>query len=97
MNSSVTSSLPLPRTGDPELQLYEDMCWALEDESLRAAYLGEYVVPYRRTIVAHGTDPQKVRAEAASRTGEDASRLPLVPIDNLLPELSPFSLEVIST
>jgi len=72
-----------------ERQQYEDMCWVLEDPAIRAKYQGEFVVPFKRVIVAHGKDPQVVRAEAAQNTGEDPALLPLVPIDDSLPDLSP--------
>jgi hypothetical protein len=50
-----------------------------------AQYLGEFVVPYQRKIVAHGTDAAVVLAEAARITGHPAEELPLVGvIDPLL-------------
>jgi hypothetical protein len=72
-----------------ERQQYEDMCWVLDDPAIRAKYQGEFVVPFKRVIVAHGKEPGAVRLEAAHITGEDPTLLPLVPIDDSLPDLSP--------
>jgi hypothetical protein len=50
-----------------------------------ARYRGEFVVPYRREVVAHGADAVVVLAEAARITGRRVEELPLVGvIDPLL-------------
>ena len=45
-----------------------------------AQYFGEFVVPYQRKIVAHGTDAAVVLTEAAQITGRPVEELPLVGI-----------------
>ncbi len=68
-----------------EFQRLEDARWARQDPDVLAQYLGEFVVPYARKIVAHGTDAAVVLAEAAQITGRPAEELPLVGvIDPLL-------------
>jgi hypothetical protein len=68
-----------------ECRRQDDACWALEAPEVLALYLGEFVVPYRREIVAHGTDAAVVLAEAARITGRRVEELPLVGvIDPLL-------------
>jgi hypothetical protein len=53
--------------------------------ALKWLYLGEFVVPYCREIIAHGTDAAAVLAEAARITGRRVEELPLVGvIDPLL-------------
>jgi hypothetical protein len=50
-----------------------------------AVYRGEFVVPYRWEVVAHGTDAAVILAEAARITGRRVEDLPLVGvIDPLL-------------
>ena len=68
-----------------EFQRLEDARWARQDPDVLARYLGEFVVPYERKIVAHGTDAAVVLAEAAQITGRPVEDLPLVGvIDPLL-------------
>ena len=63
----------------------EDAGWAKQDPEVLAHYCGEFVVPFERKIVAHGTDAAAVLAEAARITGRQAEELPLVGvIDPLL-------------
>lgn len=63
----------------------DDARWAMEAPEVLARYSGEFVVPYRREVVAHGTDAAAVLAEAARVTGRRAEELPLVGvIDPLL-------------
>jgi hypothetical protein len=76
------SMIPLPPR---EFQRLEDARWARQDPGVLAQYLGEFVVPYERKIVAHGTDAAVVLAEAARITGLPVEELPLVGvIDPLL-------------
>jgi hypothetical protein len=71
--------------GPEELRRLEDARWAKRDPEVLAHYCGEFVVPYERKIVAHGTDASAVLAEAARITGRQAEELPLVGvIDPLL-------------
>jgi hypothetical protein len=68
-----------------ELQRLEDARWARQDPDVLVQYLGEFVVPYERKIVAHGRDAAVVLAEAAQITGRPVEELPLVGvIDPLL-------------
>ena len=68
-----------------EFQRLEDARWARQDPDVLAQYLGEFVVPYERKIVAHGKDAAVVLAEAAQITGRPVEELPLVGvIDPLL-------------
>ena len=56
----------------------DDVRWAMEAPEVMARYVGEVVVPYRREVVAHGTDAAAVLAEAVRITGRRAEELPLV-------------------
>lgn len=63
----------------------DDARWAMEAPEVLARYVGEFVVPYQRRVVAHGTDAASVLADAARVTGRRAEELPLVGvIDPLL-------------
>jgi hypothetical protein len=55
-----------------------DARWAMETPEVMARYVGEFVVSYRREVVAHGTDAAAVLDEAARVTGRRAEELPLV-------------------
>ena len=57
---------------------HDDARWAMEAPEVLARYVGEFVVPYRREVVAHGTDAAVVLADAARVTGRRAEELPLV-------------------
>ena len=72
-----------------ERQQHEDMCWVLQDAEVRAKYSGQYVVPYQRQVVAHGTDVTLVREEAMRITGKKAEELPVVPVVDPLHPISP--------
>ena len=56
----------------------DDARWAMEAPDVLARYGGEFVVPHRREVVAHGTDAAAVLAEAARITGRRADELALV-------------------
>ncbi len=63
----------------------DDARWAREAPEVLARHVGEFVVPYRREVVAHGNDAAAVLAEAARVTGRRADELALVGvIDPLL-------------
>jgi len=57
-------------------QRAEDLDWALNDPEVQRAFQGQYVVPYQRRIVAHGTDLGAVLREAERITGKPAHELP---------------------
>ena len=61
-----------------EFQCLEDARWARHDPEVLAQYLGKFVVPFERKIVAHGTDAAAVLAEAARLTGRSIEELSLV-------------------
>ena len=63
-----------------EFQRLGDARWARQDPDVLAQYFGEFVVPYQRKIVAHGTDAAVVLTEAAQITGRPVEELPLVGI-----------------
>lgn len=72
-----TTMLPLhPR----EYRSLEDMRWARQDPDVQTLYIGEFVVPFERKIVAHGVNAEAVLAEAMKITGRPAEELPLVGI-----------------
>jgi hypothetical protein len=62
----------------------DDARWAMEAPAVLARYVGEFVVPYRREVVAHGTDAAAVLAEAARVTGRRAEELALVGVTDPL-------------
>jgi hypothetical protein len=71
--------------GPEECRRHEDVRWALEDPEVLVRHRGEFIVPYLRRVIAHGTDAAVVLAEAARITGLRAEDLPLVGvIDPLL-------------
>jgi hypothetical protein len=61
-----------------EFHRQDDACWARQDPEVLAHYRREFVVPYQRKIVAHGTDAAVVLAEAARITGHQPEELSLV-------------------
>lgn len=67
----------------------EDARWARQDPEVLSHYSGEFVVPYERKVVAHGTDAAAVLAEAAQITGRKAEELALVGVVNPLLDLPP--------
>ena len=75
---------PLP---PEEVQRQEDVRWARQDPDVLARHRGEFVVPYQRQIVAHGTIAADVLAEAARNTGRLAEELPLVGVVDPLLDL----------
>jgi hypothetical protein len=54
----------------------EDLDWATGDPDVQTKYQGQYVVPFDRTIVAHGTDLAAVLRDAEKATGQPAHELP---------------------
>lgn len=67
-----------------ERQQEEDAYWVLHDLEIQAKYMGQFVVPYRRRIIAHGDDIEAVLAEAARVTGRNPEELPVCGIDDPL-------------
>jgi hypothetical protein len=72
-----------------DLRRLEDARWAKHDADVLARYSGEFVVPYERKIVAHGTVASVVLAEAARITGRQAEELPLVGVIDPLLDIPP--------
>lgn len=72
---------------DEERQQSEDCRWVLHDPEIQAKYIGEFVVPYHRQIIAHGTDIEAVLAEAARITGLKEEELPVCGIDDPLMDI----------
>ena len=66
----------------------EDARWVLHDPEIQAKYIGEFVVPYHRQIIAHGTDIEAVLAEAARITGLKPEDLPVCGVDDPLRDIS---------
>ena len=54
----------------------EDIEWTSGDPDVQQKYVGQYVVPFERRIVAHGTDLEEVLREATRVTGRPADELP---------------------
>jgi hypothetical protein len=54
----------------------EDLEWASNDPEVQRRYVGQYVVPFERRIVAHGTDLEQVLRDAVAVTGKLADELP---------------------
>lgn len=67
-----------------EVQECEDCRWVTHDPDIQAKYVGQFVVPYRRQIVAHGVDIELVLQEAARVTGKKPNELPISAIDDPL-------------
>ena len=72
-----------------DLMRIEDARWASHDPDVLAHYCGEFVVPYERKVVAHGTEASAVLAEAARITGWNADELPLVGVMDPLVDIPP--------
>ena len=73
-------------TAEERLQI-EDAQWARHDKDVLESYRGQFVVPFRRRIVAHGHDVALVLAEAARVTGLRPEELPICGIDDPLHDL----------
>ena len=54
----------------------EDLDWASNDPEVQRKYQGQYVVPFNRTVVAHGKDLAVVLSDAENATGKPACELP---------------------
>lgn len=72
---------------DEERQQEEDAQWALHDEEILAKYVGQFVVPQQRRVVAHGYDIEAVLSEAARVTGRKPEELPVCGIVDPLLDL----------
>ena len=70
-----------------ECQRHEDIHWAQQDPEVQARYRGQFIVPYQRQIVAHGSDVATVLAEAARVSGRSVEELPLVGIVDPLADM----------
>ena len=58
-----------------DTQQEEDLLWATSDPNVQRDYVGQYVVPFQRRIVAHGTDLEAVLREAERVTGKPSDQL----------------------
>jgi hypothetical protein len=58
-----------------ELECYRDAEWALHDPGVQELYCGQFVVAYKRQIIAHGPDPKAVAAQAELVVGGVAHRV----------------------
>ena len=70
-----------------ERQQIEDAQWCRHDPVVLDKYVGQFVVPFRRQIVAHGLDVESVLAEASRVTGLRPETLPICGIDDPLQDL----------
>jgi hypothetical protein len=66
----------------------QDILWAQQDPTVRAFHEGEFVVPWKGKIIAHGLDAQAVLQEAAQITGRRVEDLPLVGIPDPLVDIA---------
>jgi hypothetical protein len=66
---------------------HDDARWARHDPDVLAKFRGEFVVPYHRTVVAHGHVVAQVLDEAADATGRKPDELPICLIDDPLHDL----------
>ena len=48
-----------------ELDRYRDAEWAMHDAEVLRRFPGQWVVAYERKVIAHGTEPKTVLAEAS--------------------------------
>jgi hypothetical protein len=73
-----------------ELERYRDAEWALHDPEVNRRYNGQWLVAFERKVIAHGTDPDSVLAEARRVAGGWNHRLVLcvAPADNWLAHTS---------
>ncbi len=70
--------------GAEESRRHDDARWALESPEVLALFRGEFVIPYQREVVAHGTDAALVHTDAARTTGRPVEELSLVGVIDLL-------------
>ena len=75
-----------PLTAEQRQQL-EDTHWASHDPEIQVKYMGQFVVPFHRQVVAHGTNLAAVLDEAARVTGRKPEELPVCGIDDPLQEV----------
>jgi hypothetical protein len=69
-------------------EILQDILWAQQDPAVRALYEGEFVVPWKGKIIAHGDNAQAVLQEAAQITGRRVEDLPLVGVLDTLTDIS---------
>lgn len=68
-------------------RVHDDLQWVTQDLDILDQYMGEYVVPFGRRIVAHGTDLEQVLKEAAQRTGKEIWQLTFCAIQDPLRDI----------
>jgi hypothetical protein len=69
-------------------EITQDILWAQHDPSVRAMYEGEFVVPWKGKIIAHGDDAQVVLERAAQTTRRRPEDLPLVGVIDPLVDIA---------
>jgi hypothetical protein len=65
---------------EEELEHLRDMCWAVADPEVLEKYPDQIVAVYRRQIIAHGEEEQKVLDEAEKVTGLPRDKIAVVTI-----------------
>ena len=89
MKRALRARFTVRRATAAEVRRQADVRWARGETEVLDRYRGEFVVPYRGRIVAHGHDAAAVRASASRATGQPAEGFALVGIIDLLIEM-PF-------
>lgn len=62
---------------EAEAACYQDAVWAMHDSETQRRFPGEWVVAYRRKVIAHGSDPDRVRSDASQPVAKVNHRLEL--------------------
>jgi hypothetical protein len=65
-----------------ELARYRDAEWALHDSEVQRCYSGQWVVAFEGRIIAHGSNPRAVAAEASRRVGALGHRVVFCAAEN---------------
>lgn len=81
-------SIKIYSLSQEEREQLADIKWARHDPQVQTAYAGEFVVPYQRRVVAHGTNAVAVLAEAARVTSRPAEELAVCAVHDALQDLS---------
>ena len=73
--------MPAPLNAS-ELDRYRDAEWAMHDTVVQRSFHGQWVVAYERKVLAHGTEPQAVMAEACRLVSGQSHRLVFCAVDS---------------
>jgi hypothetical protein len=79
-NGQTRSQEGSSRMTPEEVERWDDIFWAFHDPEVEKKYADEIVAVYRRQILAHGDDRQKVLAEAQRLTGFTREQISLVTV-----------------